>query len=280
MRLELVMADPAGNRTALVRTPVPRTAYAPLAQRLMSLPELGAEQVGYCQPPSPGSGALGRLEMMGGEFCGNAARSFALLLAGKSGQGRHQVPVEVSGCPRLLLAEADPEKGWAASPMPLPLAVEEVKVPGVGSFPVVLLEGITHIIAAGVEPTEENFQRFRQAADAHWPWEALGVMFLAGDGSMTPAVAVRATGSVVFESSCASGSTAAAVWASRELRDGVRPFSFSQPGGVIAGEVEKKGGRVLRVTVEGPVSLEPPRWVELPEMPWREPTNLGKRKSP
>jgi diaminopimelate epimerase len=267
MRLELVMADPAGNRTALVRTPVPGAAYAPLAQRLMALPELGAEQVGYCLPPSPGSAALGRLEMMGGEFCGNAARSFALLLARESGPGRRRVPVEVSGCPRLLLAEADPEKGWAASPMPLPLAVEELEVPGLGRFPAVLLEGITHVMAVGVEPSEENFRRFRRAADARWTWEALGVMFFAGDGSMAPAVAVRATGSVVFESSCASGSTAAAVWSSRELRDGVRSFSFPQPGGVIAGEVEKKEGRVLRVTVEGPVSLEPPRWVELPDMP-------------
>ena len=89
---------------------------------------------------------------------------------------------------------------------------------------------------------------------------------LRGEGFLLPpAVAVRATGSVVFESSCASGSTAAAVWRCRELGDGVRQFRFSQPGGVIAGGVEKRGGRTVRGTIGGPVALEAPRWVELPD---------------
>ncbi len=263
MRLELVMADPAGNRTALVLTPVPRAEYAPLAGRIMAVRALGAEQVGYCLPPTPGAGSAGRLEMMGGEFCGNAARSFGLLLARGMGPGRRRVPVEVSGCPRLLEAEADPETGWAASPMPLPLAVQELEVPGLGRFPAVLLEGITHVIAQGVAPSEEAFRRIRRAAGLQWDWEALGAMFLGEGDFLTPAVAVRATGSVVFESSCASGSTAAAVWRCRELGDGVRQFRFSQPGGVIAGEVEKRDGRTVRVTIGGPVALEAPRWVEL-----------------
>ena len=84
MKLELVMADPAGNRTALVLSPVPPEGRGPLAARLMALPELHAEQVGFVLPPS--AGGLFRLEMMGGEFCGNAARSFGLYLAGSQGR--------------------------------------------------------------------------------------------------------------------------------------------------------------------------------------------------
>ena len=257
MKLRLIMADPAGNRTALVLTRVPREDYAPLAAELLAREELRAEQVGYCLPPSR-EGSAGRLEMMGGEFCGNAARSFGLLLARERGGGRQKVPVEVSGCPRLLPVEADPEAGLAESPMPLPRALEELEVPGLGLLPAVLLEGITHVLLPGVPPSEEICLRVREAASRRWDWEALGTIFLGEGGFLTPVVAVRATGSAVWESSCASGSTAAAVWLARDLAEGARPFRFPQPGGVIAGMVEKTAGRVLRVTVGGPVGLEEP----------------------
>ena len=260
MKLELVMADPAGNRTALVLTPVPPESRAGTARRLMALPELRAEQVGYCCPPR--AGGMARLEMMGGEFCGNAARSFGLLLAAQRGLGRSTVPVEVSGCPQVLPVAADPGEGSAFSPMPLPLEITGLPVPGLGTLPAVLLEGIVHVVARGVPPSGEEFRWVRRAADSRWNWDALGVLFLGEDGFLAPAVAVRATGSTVFESSCASGSAALAAWLSRDRGDGVWDYRFPQPGGVISARAERTGGRLCSVTVGGPVSLEPPRTVE------------------
>lgn len=266
MKLRLVMADPAGNRTALVLTPVPREQYAPLSRAIMTLPEPRAEQVGFACPPK-GRDALGRLEMMGGEFCGNAARSFGLLLAEKQGPGPRTVPIEISGCGEVLWVEARPESRFAASPMPLPRAFDSLSVPelSLAPLPAVLLPGITHVIVRGAAPSPAAFRVIQKAAKSRWDWEALGAMFFSPEGFLTPAVAVRATGTAVFESSCASGSTALALWLARDLEQGERTFPIPQPGGTLTVRVAKAGGRITALTVGGPVALEPPREIEIEE---------------
>ena len=65
MELSFQLADPAGNITLLVTTPVPREDHPTLAAGLLSIPELHAEQVGFLVPPQ-GAGVI-RLAMMGGE---------------------------------------------------------------------------------------------------------------------------------------------------------------------------------------------------------------------
>lgn len=70
--------SPGGNTTILLTMPAPPIAErARMANEVMHPLHLGAEQVGFADM----DGELPRLEMMGGEFCGNAARSFAALLA-------------------------------------------------------------------------------------------------------------------------------------------------------------------------------------------------------
>ena len=85
MKPEIVCANPAGNITIFVLNP-PRgkAERVQTAETLMVDPDLKAEQVGFVYPPATPSG-LWRLEMAGGEFCGNASRSFWLLDALKSG---------------------------------------------------------------------------------------------------------------------------------------------------------------------------------------------------
>ena len=79
MKFTVVMADPAGNRTAIVRSGVPKAERERVAAAIMADPSLRAEQVGFESRPLYGK-SLGRLEMAGGEFCGNAARSFGYML--------------------------------------------------------------------------------------------------------------------------------------------------------------------------------------------------------
>lgn len=263
MKLELVMADPAGNRTALVRTPAPPSLWGETAKKIMAKQELRAEQVGYCCPPWRPS-ALGRLEMMGGEFCGNAARSFALLLATEKGLGRSIVPIEVSGCSGILPVEADPEHETAACPLPLPLAIQELEVPDLGILPAVRMEGITHVIIHGKKADEDLFRAVCQSASNRWEWEALGGMFLDHDyHTLTPVVAVRGTGSTVFESSCASGSAAVAAWLSQRDGDGKRAYQLAQPGGSLTVRVLREGGRLKETVVSGRVRLEKAVWIDL-----------------
>ena len=71
--VQVVRADPAGNITALVLSDVPKEERPALAAKLMALPDWGVEQVGFVHRGPPG--IHGVLEMMGGEFCGNATRA-------------------------------------------------------------------------------------------------------------------------------------------------------------------------------------------------------------
>ena len=66
MKLNILRADPAGNITIFVLDPVERAQRAHIAARIMELPGLGCEQVGFlCQPRGGGDG---RMDMVRGEF--------------------------------------------------------------------------------------------------------------------------------------------------------------------------------------------------------------------
>ena len=77
MRISAYLANPGGNITLLVLDATPIEARADLAKRLMALPDLAIEQVGYVTTPVCCGDT--RLEMMGGELCGNASRSLGYL---------------------------------------------------------------------------------------------------------------------------------------------------------------------------------------------------------
>ena len=74
MEIHFVIADPAGNITAIVKDGVADDDYRSVAAAIMQDPQWKVEQVGFITEPKVGGEA--RLQMMGGEFCGNAARSF------------------------------------------------------------------------------------------------------------------------------------------------------------------------------------------------------------
>jgi diaminopimelate epimerase len=264
MEYELVIADPAGNITAFVldRVESPERRAA-LSRAILADPLLKAEQAGFVGPPER-SGGLWRLEMMGGEFCGNAARSFGLFAAREEGlRGKVSIPVSVSGAGMPVTVNADVERGWAEAEIPRPLALGSLEYSG-EILPALVFEGITHIIAPEIMPSEtafkgilESLEKTRAAALLPPGGEAAaGVLFYdSGSRFMTPAVYVRSTGTLVFESSCGSGSAALGVWESRKLRDGEACFSAAQPGGVIEVKVRKVKGLVDSVSIGGIVNL-------------------------
>ena len=110
MDLRYILADPSGNTTAFVLTPVARERYGPVARQVMAA--LDAEQVAFVHD--------GRMDMMGGEFCGNASRSFALWQALHTEDGlslcpftgQQTVTVRVSGAPHPLSCPL-PTPRWA-----------------------------------------------------------------------------------------------------------------------------------------------------------------------
>ena len=95
---------------------------------------------------------------------------------------------------------------------------------------------------------------------------AAGVLALAEDSRfMIPAVYVRDTDTLTFESSCASGSAAAAALMSREAPDGDWVYPLAQPGGVILASARREAGRLAALAISGEVALEAPLRVRLAE---------------
>ncbi len=260
MELNVLRANPAGNITLFVLDPVPIGGRAGLASRLMALPGSDVEQVGFVCPPA--SGCAGRMEMAGGEFCGNAARAFGMLMAQRLG-GLPQVLVEVSGCGAPVTVDVDLSAGTARAQMPLPRAVSPARVDG-RSGVLVDLGGIAHLVVEDAPPSLEFFQRAEPLFQSIPDLEAYGVIFLdTARGAMTPLVKVPAAGSLVWEGSCGSGSLAAAVAQSLDAPDGPFVRSYAQPAGVVEASVVRRDGEAASAWIGGPVSLDPPTVVQL-----------------
>ena len=94
MNVEIMKADPTGNSTILVLSPVPAEERDRVSSRLMAAEGGWAEQVGFVS----GGAEAPRLDMMGGEFCGNASLSLAAWLAEESGLEENETALSVSIC--------------------------------------------------------------------------------------------------------------------------------------------------------------------------------------
>ena len=185
MKLNVLRANPAGNITLFVLDPVPSGDRAGLSARLMAGSDI--EQVGFVCPPSHGGAA--RMEMAGGEFCGNATRAFGMFTA--DGLGRpSSVQVEVSGCDTLITVDVDWSKHTARSQMPLPRSVAPAEADGQAGT-LVDLGGIAHFVVEGVTPSLEFFQKAEPLFQDIPELDAYGVIFLdTVKGTMTPLVKV------------------------------------------------------------------------------------------
>lgn len=253
MKLHVQRADPAGNITLFVLDPVPAGDRAQVAARLMERSD--AEQVGFVCPPV--LGGAGRMEMAGGEFCGNATRSFGMLTAQKLGRP-HRVLVEVSGCDRPVAVDVDWSAGAARAQMPLPRSVRQTEAAG---RPGVLVDlgGIAHLVVEGVTPSRKFFEKAEPLFRDVPGLEAYGVIFLdARSGTMTPLVKVPAVGTLVWEGSCGSGSLAAAAAQSQNAPDGLFVRSYVQPAGTVEAAVLRRDGAVASAWIGGLVTLDLP----------------------
>ena len=263
MELNILRADPAGNITIFVLDPVEKAQRAAIAERIMAIPSLKAEQVGYACPPE--DDVDGHMEMMGGEFCGNATRAYGMYIARQKG-GASEVKLRVSGCDHVVTAQVDLKAGTARAEMPCPRSVRRVTANG-HEGTLVDLAGIAHFVVEGAEASEEFF-RAAESVFAEIPGlDACGVIFLdASQHRATPLVKVIETNSLVWEGSCGSGSIACAVAQSEHMENGGFSCEYIQPAGVVRASVERQDGRVVSASIGGPVTLDETGRIELPAL--------------
>lgn len=271
MKLNFVKLSPTQNMTILVTDPLPRTAHGAVAEQLMAYGSVGAEQVGYIEQPSL-SGVRARLQMMGGEFCGNASMSLAAYLAylDKLPDGHAaSYPLEVSGAADIVACQIE-RRGdhyLGSVCMPLPERIGALRISAERSYPLVCLPGIAHAIVPASEMTPEEAEAGIAGWCADCGVEALGILLLSDDlSAFQPLVYVRSTGSSVWEHGCGSGTAAIGACLATQRREALS-LSLSQPGGVMQVQAcwDGAAGCLRELKISGLVKIAAigQAWVEM-----------------
>uniref|UniRef100_B8DKF9 Diaminopimelate epimerase-like protein n=1 Tax=Nitratidesulfovibrio vulgaris (strain DSM 19637 / Miyazaki F) TaxID=883 RepID=B8DKF9_NITV9 len=275
--------SPGGNTTILVTDPVPTPLRAAVAAELMGEHHVHAEQVGFVTL----AGVCPRIDMMGGEFCGNACRSLAALLALKrvlhaGPGGLMSGAIASSGVSGTLPVRVvhTPHGPDAAVRMPLPsfaAATPTASPEAAGAAPkradqdgatfqlvqplaegleLVRLPGIVHLLLdASAHPFPDDWQAQARVLIARHGLEdepAAGCIWHHGPlaaPSITPVVRVRDTGSILLESACGSGSLAYGL------------HRAAATGGETALAVRQPSGATIRVSVNRRDGLTPEAWI-------------------
>ena len=267
MLVRYTTVDPTKNITLLVTTPVQRNLQAQTALWLLRR-EPDAEQVGFLEPSDT---AEARLQMMGGEFCGNATMGLGAWLCRdrKLSIGvTHEFSLEISGADAPVPCAVTPvTHGYLGTvSMPLPLAIEEREFP-IGTktqtLSVVFLPGICHIIAAAGAVVHTEAEGLLRRWSAELPGEAVGLILLDEEHTaIEPLVYVKPTDTAVWERGCGSGSAAVACWLTRKRQAG-QCLSIRQPGGTIAAVTLWDGAAVSSLTITGSVQLRREKTVDV-----------------
>ena len=263
MELQFIKTSPTENMTLLIETPVPREQHLEVAEKLIAYGNVYAEQAGYMEKPENPL-AEKRLQMMAGEFCGNASLSLAAVLAEEKGlqTGEEtEILLEVSGADSLVncLMKKE-EKGYCGRvAMPLPKAIEQKTFRLEGEaydLPVVVFAGISHIIVPVSLWGEKAVEKAELAAKV-WAKEmpaAFGILlFNAEKGECKPLVSVQGV-TLIWERGCGSGTSA--IGAYLAMKEGKSlSVSLKQPGGIMGAEVSMENGKIASLHITGKVSI-------------------------
>lgn len=268
MIIHTLLADPSGNITQFVLDPVAPEQRPALNQKLLAL-DPSVEQVG-CLSLADGQP---KVDMMGGEFCGNATRSAGAYALHTLGEKEGNFQVTCSGCDKPLPVHAKKvrENNYHASvELPPPLAIGKLRLSyereSVECQEIVML-GITHYVYFTLNVDEIDQDEFfyslqREISRSQEP-KAYGLMLVElSTLKLIPIVYVTATGTLYHEKSCGSGSAAvAAALALRQKRS--VGASLLEPGGRIDIEAYWKDDKITGMAIGGPVKLGEVKTLEL-----------------
>ena len=143
--------------------------------------------------------------------------------------------------------------------MPKPLATQRLEIdPGDEKAPgdpgeriperisavLVRFQGISHVILEE-EPERESAERLAKLLCRRLKADALGLMFCDRESErLTPLVYVPNAGTLCWESSCASGTTAVGAWLASKT-EGKGQWRFHEPGGTLTVSADENGSLFL-----------------------------------
>ncbi|MEK7086058.1 MAG: hypothetical protein AAB953_03540 [Patescibacteria group bacterium] len=241
---------PGGNTTALVTKKFPRNKHVKIAKQILNKHE-NVEQVGFLEKPKNSKADI-HLQMMGGEFCGNAARAAAFLEAMKN--NKKSFKLEVSGFPEILDATIIGSRVALTLPGSFFIKMENKKEQS-QEIQIVDLMGIRFILKKfikqnAISEAKKLIKKYKNECPA------VGVIYLSKKGNkivIDPVVCVKKTDTCYNETACGSGSIAAAI-AEFKLDPTKKSFSVIQPSKVIyAVTIIGNKNKINKIKFQGPV---------------------------
>ena len=267
LKLNFIKVNPTENMTVFIMDPVPRSMHIEISNKIMNYNNIHAEQIGFIEKGTNDNQI--RLQMMGGEFCGNATRSLASILVLKKHSSvnylsnKFIVPLEVSGADDICYCEVIPtesETSFVSSiKMPLHKNIEIIHInynDSVYKASLITFPGITHLIIDD-ENIQSKYDFFINVINTlkHLDYEALGIMFYDEKKSfITPLVYVTATDSIVWERGCGSGTAAVGLYLSYKNKKDINTV-IKQPGGELTIITKWDNDKVTEATLSGIVSI-------------------------
>lgn len=244
--LNFVKINPAGNITILYDMKnINKNDIQKISKISMSEFNLYAEQVGFINET--------HLQMMGGEFCGNACRSFASYLAFNDNnfEGEKLYEITCSGEKSVLnvhIRSLDEDNLFLAKvKMPKNNSIKIIDLGDEKNICEVIFDGIVHFIVETNTEKEKVINIIEQYCEKK-RYLAFGIMFLKLDKLyMTPYVKVQGFNGV-WEKSCGSGTTAVGYFLKKYKN--IDFAKIIQPGGWL--EVSYENDEVY---IDGPVEI-------------------------
>lgn len=233
MIIEYYILNPTGNITALViDNGIDIKNYNTVCREIMNR-HSNVEQVGFVnfRLNNP------YLRMTGGEFCGNATMSTAVLYHRLKDNESATVNITVYGSKRDFSVNIIKEDTRYLTSICIDRATDisnyTFEINGRSyCFPVVFMEGISHIIADKSLNKNDAQAIIKKYCDV-LKIPAMGIMLYdKKTGDLEPIVYVKSCDTLFFENSCISGSCALSSYLA-ENNTGKTEISLIQPGGTV-----------------------------------------------
>lgn len=272
IRLHFVKMNPVQNMTVFILDQVPRHEQMNVAKKIMDYKNIFAEQVGFIES-SNSCNKLDkeniRLQMMGGEFCGNATRSLAALMVHNEYPNiekindRYLVSLGVSGIDGVIKCHVRNSQSknsyWSKIDMPLPVSIGEFNFNDNGDVLETIkvdFPGITHFIIDDnkVKDRDKFYEIVKKEMD-RTQYEAFGIMYYDYEKEfLVPLVYVKATDSLFWERSCASGTSALGVALAHIERSPIVK-KVKQPGGELEVSAIWENDKISNISLNGLVEI-------------------------
>lgn len=244
-KLEFIKLDPAGNSTLLYDIKnLKKEEIIKISESLKKKEYLDAEQIGFIDE--------NHIQMLGGEFCGNASRSFGVYLAknDKEFQKRKSYTITCSGektpIELEIIGSTAENRFFSKIKMPRYISMQDIDL-NRKKICKVEFSGITHFIIESKGISSSVVELIKSYCKKY-KIKNFGIMFFdKEDYFMVPYVNIKSIGGC-WENSCASGTAALGFYLGKD--NNFDSININQPGGLLVLSIEND-----ELYINGPINI-------------------------